>query len=215
MADEYNNIPAVFAAGSFEAIAPFDTVVKPNVYYTVEAVRTIKEMQALKLNMYDLIFKPVGVKEEDYQTILNRAISINAVVVCLTAHNKDRVYVLSDYLKSFPLVDGVSYERMCLIVDLGACPPSLKDELSSTQNYIQQYVKATMGIDSTVNLGTVPTVGYVSYEQYQTNETTRKNAITNTSNYVADNNAYKQQIIDKDNYIAYLESQLEALQPQP
>ena len=68
--DDKNLIPAAYAAGSFEAISPFNAVVDPSVYYTVEAVRTVDEMLSNKTNIYDLVFKPVGVQESDYETIL-------------------------------------------------------------------------------------------------------------------------------------------------
>lgn len=182
---EQNLIPAIYSAGSFEAINPFDKVVDPTKYYTVEAVRTIPEMQAMKLNLYELVFKPIGVAEADYQTVLDRAIGMNAVIVALTSRNAQTVYVVSSYFKSFPMVDGVRYERMALIVDLGPCPPGLKDVLTQAQDDIRDYVENAVGITSQIRLGVIPTTGYVSKSQADVFENARKNKIKDNTNNVA------------------------------
>ena len=109
MTTESNLIPSINAAGRFEALAPFDQVVLPTTYYVVEALRTISEMQALKLNLFTLVFQPIGVSEADYPTVLERARSNGAIIVTLTSRSSAPVYVLSTYFKSFPLIDGVSY----------------------------------------------------------------------------------------------------------
>ena len=210
MADENNLIPSINAAGRFEALAPFDKVVIDTTYYTVEALRTISEMQALKLNLYDLVFAPIGVTAEDYPTILERARSQGSIIVTLTNRLGPPVYVLSTFFKSFPMVDGVSYERMCLILDLGPCPPSLKPALSQIMTHMKEYTLATIGIDSSTRLGTVPTIGYVSAADAQIFENTRKNRITLGDNDVARIKLLEDTLVKKDAYIAQLEAQITA-----
>lgn len=212
MADQ-NLIPSINASGRFEAAAPFDVVVDTSKYYTVEALRTIHEMESLKLDLYTLLFKPVGVAEADFQTILARAKSAGSIVVSLLDRSGVATYVLSTYLVSFPLTDGVSYERMCLVADLGPCPPTMKDTVAQVQTHMQQYILDTIGIDAQVQLGTVPTVGYVSADQAAAYENTRKNNITNSTNDVAKIKDLTQQLADRDTYIASLEAKIIALQP--
>lgn len=172
-------IPAVWSAGSFEANPPFDQVVKPEIFYVVEAVRTIPEMQALKLDLFKMVFEPVGVQDTEYQGLLDTALAQEAVVVTLTSRGRPPVYVLSNYLKSFPLVDGVIYEHLCIIADLGAVPPALKDKVQSVQDHFNEYIKNAMGIpDARVTLGTIPTRGYTSKEEAESWEITRQSAIT-------------------------------------
>lgn len=209
MADQ-NLIPAINTAGSFTAINPFDKVVDPTKFYTVEAIRTIPEMQAMKMNLYELVFKPIGVSQDDYQTVLDRAISLNAVIVSLTSRNAPTVYVISTYFKSFPLTDGVKYERMALIVDLGACPPSLKDTLVQAQEEIRDYVTNSVGIEATVRVGTIPTPGYVSKSQAATFEQTRKNRITDSDNNVARIQKLEKDVASWQTYARQLEAQLAA-----
>lgn len=172
-------IPAVYAQGSFTAKPPFDTVVKQEIFFTVEAVRTISEMQALKLDLFKMVFEPVGVDANDYQQKLAEAVQQEAVIITLTARNRPPVYVPSNYLTSFPLVDGVTYERFCIISDLGAVPPSLKDRVNAAIDHFNNYIKNSIGIQNpTTVIGTIPTRGFVSLEQAETWEKSRQNAIT-------------------------------------
>lgn len=158
-------IPSLRASGKFIALAPFDKVVDPDVFYTVEAIRTIPEMQALKLDLFKLVWEPVGSTEPDYQTSVQTAISQNAAIISLTSRGRGPVYLPSTFIKSFPLVDGVVYDHLALIVDLGACPPSMKGKVQNAIDHINNYVKMSFGIkDPTTTIGVVPTRGYVSKE---------------------------------------------------
>jgi hypothetical protein len=207
MADQ-NMIPAINAAGRFEAAAPFDQIVNQSTFYTVEATRTIHEMEGAKLDLYTLVFAPVGVTPEDFPVVLKRARDAGAIICALLDRNGLPVYVPTTYLTSFPLVDGVSYERMCMIADLGPVPPSMAQAMEQVLDHTKQYIQATLGISSVVRLGTVPTVGYVSQAQATAYENTRKGLITDTSNDVAKNRALTLKVASKDAYIAKLEADL-------
>lgn len=208
-------IPAIDARGRFEAEVPFDRVVKPENYYKVEAIRNIHEMEALKLDLYSLVFQPVGVSAEDFPAVLQRARDSGAKVLSLLDRADVAVYVLTTYLKSWPLVDGVSYERMCIIADLSACPPSMKEILAKEMQHIQDHIEATVGISSTVTLGTIPTMGYVSRDQYLAYENTRKARITDSGNDVAKIRALEASNAKKDAYILELEAALAQRNPPP
>jgi len=207
MADQ-NMIPAINAAGRFEAAAPFDQIVNQSTYYTVEATRTIHEMEGAKLDVYSLVFAPVGVTAEDFPTVLKRAKADGAIICALLDRNGVPVYVPTTYLTSFPLVDGVSYENMCMVASLGPVPPFMRDAMQQVLDHTKQYIAATLGVTSTIRLGTIPTVGYVSQAQADAYENTRKDNITDSSNDVAKVRALTQQIANKDAYIGKLESDL-------
>jgi hypothetical protein len=210
-----NMIPSLKAAGRFEALAPFDTVVDTTKYYMVEALRTIHEMESLKLNLYELVFKPVGVLEADFPEVLTRARTAGAIIVSILDRAGIPVYVPSTYFKSFPMTDGVSFERMCAIVDFGPCDPSKKDLLSQCMDHFKSYVLATLGIDSTVNLGTIPTIGYTSREQADAYELARKAKITDSNNDVSRIRELEAKLVTKDAYIKELELQIPVAPPPP
>jgi hypothetical protein len=212
MADQ-NLIPDINAAGRFEAAAPFDAIVDQSKYYTVEATRTIHEMELMKLDLYTLVFQPVGLAVGDYPTVLARAKAAGAIICSLLDRNGVPVYVPTNYLLSFPQVDGVSYERMCMVVDFGAVPPTMAQTLQQTMDHTKQYIETTVGITPTVRLGTIPTVGYTSQQQADAYENTRKAKITDTTNDVARVNELSAQVAKQQAYIATLEAALAAKAP--
>lgn len=175
-----NMIPNLRAAGKYVANAPFDIVVDQNIFFTAEAIRTIPEMQALKnFDLFEKIYAPAGYTAETYQTQVMADIADNAAIIALTSRGRAPVYVPSTFLKSFPLVDGVIYEHLALVTDLGACPPSMKDKLNNAIDHINNYVKACIGIkEPNTRLGVIPTRGYVSREQATLWENSRQLQIT-------------------------------------
>lgn len=173
------------AAGSFEAAPPFDRVVDPETFYSVEAVRSIPEMQGLNINIFARVFQPVGITEEMYGDMVSKAVADRAFVISLIPRKGKAVYVLSTYLKSFPLIDGFSYERMVLVGDLGVLPIDLKDSIPLAMDHFKEWILANFGIKADVKLGTIPTIGYVSQFEHDTMENTRKNRITESDSDVA------------------------------
>lgn len=209
-----NLIPAPWAAGSFEALEPFSLVVKPDIFYTVESIRTLPEMLGAKQDLYTVLFEPVGIAQDAMQTYIDQATQADAVVITLTSRNGPPVNLLSTYLKSFPLVDGVIYERYCIISDLGACPPAFKDKINAAIDHFNEYIKSAIGIASprTV-IGTMPTRGYTSKEQADAWENTRQNAITETASDVVRIEALTTENQQLYAYITQLENQIKATNP--
>lgn len=209
-----NLIPMVWAAGVFEAESPFSTVVDPAVYYTVEAVETVRELLAQKVDLYKMVLAPVGIAQDQAQTYIDQAVTDEAVVITLSSRGHPQVYVLSTYLKSFPLVDGVTLEHVCIIADLGACPPALKDRINAAVEHFNQYIKTAMGIQQprTV-LGVVPTRAYISKEQADAWENTRQQNITENPSDVVRIEQLTTENQQLYTYIGQLENQLKAKNP--
>lgn len=209
-----NLIPMVWAAGVFEAESPFTTVVDPAVYYTVEATQTVRELLAQKEDLYKMVFAPVGIAQEEVQAYIDQAVTDEAVVITLSSRGAPQVYVLSTYLKSFPLVDGVTLEHICIISDLGAVPPALKDRINSAIEHFNSYIQASLGIQQprTV-IGVVPTRAYISKEQADAWENTRQQNITQTTSDVVRVEQLTTENQQLYTYIKQLEDQLKAKNP--
>ncbi|AUR81023.1 hypothetical protein FDJ25_gp192 [Vibrio phage Aphrodite1] len=208
-----NVIPQIGVSGSFVALSPFDQICDPKYMYTVEAIRTVDELNIAKVNTYLLVGEPVGMSSSDTKSLMEQLDNEDGAVITLVAAGAPTIHVPSTYFKSFPLLDGVLYERLCYIVDLGAVPPSLKDELKTFQTYLKDQTSAITGIsEPEVHLGTVPTKSYVSREQNEVFENTRRAAITkDPSDAVRVKQLEEEQVLDRA-YIAVLEEQLRNLQ---
>jgi hypothetical protein len=208
-----NIIPQLYAKGSFVANAPFDSVVSPAAFYTVVDTVTPSQMQARKADLFKLVWEPAGVSDADYQVQLNTLINLNGAIVVLSSKNGPDVYVPSTYIKSFPLVDGVIYEHLCIITDCGAVPPDFKDVLNSAVDHFNNYMKDNCGLENprTV-IGTIQTRGYVPKEQAEAWENTRQSKIKeNPSDLVRLNNALATNA-QLTAYVAELEAALKAVQ---
>lgn len=201
-------IPSLKVVGRFEALAPFDRVVNYMASYTVEAIRTVGEMQGLNINIYQRVFAPLGVDQATYLTMIDQIAQAGGVIVTLIPRKGAPVYVASTYLKSFPLTDGFVYERMVLVSDLGALSSDMKPALDEAMTHFQDWIFQHYGITSTVKLGTVPVIGYVSQFEHETMETTRKNRITDNQSDLAKNVALEKKVATLQAYVQDLERRL-------
>lgn len=201
-------IPALWATGQFELLPPFDRVVNPASTYTVEAIRTVSEMQGLNINIYQRVFVPLGVDEATYLTMLNSIAQAGGSIITLIPRKGAPVYVASTHLKSFPLVDGFLYERMVLMCDLGALSQDMKPALEEAITHFQDWILEHYGIRGVVKIGTVPVIGYVSQFDHETLETARKNRIIDNNSDLAKILSLEKQLADAQAYIRELESRL-------
>lgn len=201
-------IPALRVTGRFEALAPFDRVINYMASYTVEAIRTVGEMQGLNINIYQRVFQPLGIDQATYLTMLNDIVAAGGVIITLIPRVGAPVYVVSTYLKSFPLVDGFIYERMVVVSDLGALSSNMAPALEEAFTHFHDWILQHYGIQSTVKLGTVPVIGYVSQFEHETMETARKNRITDQQSDLAKNIALEKQVASQLAYIQELEARL-------
>lgn len=213
MSTNTNIIPQLYAQGSFEANPPFDSVVKPASFYKVEDVVTPAQLQARKTDLFKTVWEPAGADDATYQAQLATLTNLNGAIIVLSSKNAPDVYVPSTYIKSFPLVDGVIYEHLCVITDCGAVPPAFKDLLNSAIDHFNNYMKDNLGLTNprTV-LGTIQTRGYVPKEQAEAWENTRQQQIQeNPSDLIRLNNA-NATVAQQAAYIAELEAALQAAQ---
>lgn len=208
-----NIIPEMGAEGSFVALEPFDRICDPKVVYTVEALRTVDELNIAKVNTHQLIGAPAGMTSDESAGLMDDVETSEGVIVTLVGPGLPTLHIPSTHFKSFPLIDGVVYEHLCYIIDLGAVPPSLKDQLNTYRVFLKDQTKAITGIDDPeVFVGTVPTKAYVSREQAEVFENTRKGKITKSaSDAIRIKQLEKEQIEDRK-YIALLEEKIRALQ---
>lgn len=201
-------IPSLRVTGRFEALAPFDRVINPAATYTVEAIRTVGEMQGLNINIFQRVFVPLGVDQATYLTMLDSIVQAGGVVITLIPRKGAPVYVVSTYLKSFPLVDGFLYERMVVVSDLGAVSVDKKAALEEAVTHFHDWILQHYGINSTVKIGTVPVIGYVSQFEHETMETARKNRITDGDSDLAKSLSMEKTIASQQAYIQELEARL-------
>jgi len=204
-----NVIVAPNTQGMFEAEAPFDKVVDSSAYYTVQSLRSPAEMLANKLDLFKLVWEPTGATELDYQQQLAALTAASGMFMVLSAKNKPLVYLPSTFVKSYPLVDGVLYEHMCVILDCGVVPGTFKDVLNSGLDHCVNYLKDNYGMENpTATIGTIQTRAYVSKEQAAAWENTRQQRIKGNPSDLVRANKAEAMVLSQAKYIEELQEAL-------
>lgn len=206
-----NIIPKLYLEGPFEAVAPFDVIVKPTAYYTVEATLTPAQMQADKKDLFALVWEPAGVTQAAYEQQLATLISVDGAIIVLSSKNSPNIYVPSNAIKSWPVTDGVVYEHICIITDCGAVPPSFKNILNSAIDHFNNYMTDNYGLTNPrTTIGTIQTRGYIPKEQAEAWENTRQQTAKENPSDLIRLNAANATIAQLTAYIAELEGLLTA-----
>lgn len=209
--NNHTNVPQLGVSGPFEVEAPFNNIVVPGRYYKVEQLSTISKLQAENYDFNKKIFEPAQIPEDTRAKILSDAISYKATVVVLTSRDQKPVILFSNYIKSFPVLNGVLYEHLCIVGDAGAQHSGLKDSGYTMLKHFEEYAKAHLGITVNFQFAYIETRSFVTKEQHEINENKRKSQITNTSSDVGTIKRLEEEIVGKDLYIKKLEDQLTSL----
>lgn len=205
-------VPSTFTSGLYKAKPPFDTVVNEAKQYTCHEIRSVKEMRRLNLDIQKLIFNPVDVGRSDGEAILKTCEGLDGVVITLVGADSVPVYVLSTFMESIPLSDGIPYEVCAIMINMGAISVSERNALTETCDYFKEYVLATLGINTEVKVGGVGYRTYVTKEQHEQNLIAREQNITKEYPDILLMEEYKNQISDQEAYIKELEETVIKLQ---
>jgi len=208
--NQTNMIPGIYAAGQFEAVIPFDQIVDAERYYTVEAIRTVAEMQSRNLDIYSLVLQPAGIPKDETTKYIDEFLTNKAVIIVLTLPGDTPVYIPSTYLSSFPAIDGVVLEHLCILADCGAVTPTIKTLLDETLNEVSQVIEKSLGVKNTVRFGVIPTKSYLSKTQADAWEQSRQLAINGTTNTIIENQQLKDENAELKAYITKLETAVKA-----
>lgn len=125
-------VPAINTEGTFIVSSPYDETIKSNEIYTVEGCELITKMLADNTDVFASAYADYGLTEDDMEND-----SLNNVPIITLRDSADRFfYVPANYIRSYPLQNGVIYENMVLALSLGALPSdydytTLTEELSN------------------------------------------------------------------------------------
>jgi hypothetical protein len=170
--------PAVGTSGVFTVTTPF--MLTENTVYTVSAVRTFQDILNAGQDPVALIYAPVGLSTDNYQTDL----VAGALIVVLSSANAAPVMVPTTYISQVPNGDAVPYSLLIGSFQLGPLPDSL--DVSNLLNQIQELISATLGVDNPgVTLHAIPSSQAVTSAQDAAITQGRLAAITNNMSVYA------------------------------
>lgn len=160
----YSN-PTVGTAGKFEFLAPF--IAASDTEYTVVAVRSFVELEKNGISVFDIYYQSSGIAKDIYEASVRR----DGKIISLRDGSGQIRYIPDEYIASAPDIGGVKYEQKILAINLGPLPKDIiLEELIAG---IGEYVTGLVGVVSTINLGTIQTIGLVTEDQHATLEAAR------------------------------------------
>ena len=178
-------IPSLNTSGKFVLTSPF--LAKPNVIYTVIAIREIRDLTLKGVDVYTEFYVNAGLLDGvtingnvfDYAT----EVSTSPVIVSLQGSDNTIMYVPSSYIETIPQVGDIVYSRLVLSVDLGALPDDVN--VDSVLSDIDELVSSRFGITALVKINQVPSDTQPTPDEHAILEASRLGSIKeNTNNHV-------------------------------
>jgi len=190
--------PIIGDSGFFTLKSPYDVLLTPKTFYTVQSVRTINDFIASGQSVYDKYYSPLGVSMDQY----NQDLFDNVYIVGLQAGTGELAYVPSSFIAGAPDNNGVKYIPVVIGVSLGAIQDSYN--LESIISQIQSIITNTLGIDDAQVKGVV--VGspkWFTTDESDLLEAARKQKISTSQsptiliNYLQDQVNQQQEVIEQ------------------
>lgn len=111
-------IPPLGSKGRFKFVEPFNQEQYQNEELRVSAIRTFKELKDSSINVYELIYQPVGLTENDLLVDVEN----NIPIVVLESQAGKYLNIPANKIKSLPDISGIKYQQRMLVANLGLLP---------------------------------------------------------------------------------------------
>ena len=111
-------VPPLGAKGRFKFVEPFNKEQYQNEELRVSAIRTFKELKDSSIDVYELIYQPVGLTEND----VLKDIENNIPIVVLESQAGKYLNIPANKIQSLPDISGIKYQQRMLVANLGLLP---------------------------------------------------------------------------------------------
>lgn len=132
-------IPAIKTEGVFTFSTPFDKEDINNKYYTVIAVRMLKDLFKNEEDPLNSIYLANGLTEDDF----NRDLEDDVPVVSLSGQGTRQVYVPANKISGMPRLSGVKYRKKMININLGLIPEEYP--LTAIIGNLEDVIKDSLG----------------------------------------------------------------------
>lgn len=174
-------LPFIGESGVYTLISPFDTIIDTNARYTCQAIRTVNDYLSENKNVYEEVYKPVGISQELYDQDAKDNISI----VTLQSNAGHWVTVPANYILKYPDTNGVPYSNRIMSFAFPGIPDSEANVMSyeALAEEIKDIIKARTGITTSSSFRRVSRINYISQADHQvlTDQRNTDKGITSTT----------------------------------
>jgi len=169
--------PPVGTVGTYSLTQPW--IADATKVYECKAVRLFADLEIRGLDIFSLVYDPVGSTTEQME--LDRA--AGAAIVSLFTEDGTVIYVPDTQIESYPNMGDYNYRHVVCSISLGAIPDSLNLEWLLEE--LGEQVVNTIGVDAVINIHEAPLTKSVDREEHDRIETARLAKITNQTTYKA------------------------------
>ena len=167
-------IPFIGSKGIWDIRPPFQT--HPGAVFTCQAVRKLSDYVTANEDAYELVYRPKGLADVDYQ----KDLSENMVIVCLQSDNGYWHYFPASHLITYPDPSGIPYQKKGMYISLPAMP--VERDLTFIIPELQDKILTTLGVASEVKMVEASQVTMVTEEKHIATTISRQSkvGVTNT-----------------------------------
>lgn len=168
-------IPPIGSTGIFKVNAPFNDTIKDTINHTCVAIRRLSDLLNSGLDPFNDYYFLNGLTEEKYK----EDITDNVCIVSLQTANGNWFYVPSSFIISYPIVGGVAYNSIALMLNIGAIPDALN--ISFLRNTLVDMTESIIGIRPTIYTVATAEQTMVNEQAHDLAEMARLSKITKTT----------------------------------
>lgn len=180
--------PPINTSGIYTTYAPF--ILPANTVFRCSAIRSFKELEVRKINVFQTYYVPFGLGEDIYKADA----AIGASIVTLEAGDGAEYYVPNTYIESYPGSSGLLYDRKVIVVELGLLPSTVSvDHLFPL---IDDLVTKNVGVENKCRVAIAPYTGTVDHATHVQLENSRRVAIKSHKTLYEENDELKAQNIE-------------------
>ena len=172
MLDKYL-IPFIGSKGVWDIRAPFET--HKGAVYACMAVRKISDYVASNEDVFELVYKPKGASQEDYE----KDLAENMPIIRLQSDSGHWHDFPARYLITYPDPSGVPYQKRGIYIALPAMP--VDRDLTFLTPELQDKILSTLGVPSEIKLVEASQPTMVSDEKHIATDIARRAKTTVTT----------------------------------
>lgn len=195
-------IPPIYCTGKYKLKAPF--TVDENVNYTCHAIRSYDDCVKRGFNVFEGVYKPVGLVEADY--VKDKA--EEAELITLIASGRPPIYVPSSYILAYPNMGEEAPQHLVVTIDLGYVTGNWDE--TNLLKVLEEVASDEVGGAPKVKLHTLEVLGAVTEDEVREMDDKREHDITSRLTSYAQNKLKDDQIRLQNDQIKSLENKLKS-----
>jgi len=139
-----NPIPVTGQRGYFEFLTPFDTQAGSTERFTVKSIRLISDYVNNNEDVKADVYTANGIESE-----YDAAVAADMEILGLQSAKGHWIYIPADYVKTYPILEGVAYQVLSLVIPLQPMP--VDTDLTDLKAQLVDVITTSLGFTTTVS----------------------------------------------------------------